>query len=135
MRFTRFIPLVLAAGLLAGCAATPPADQSSAPSASVSAPAASDEITSSSQITNLDEALTFAATITPDTQSAKYEVVNTAAKLHALAADALTPEAFAAVDAQLVAIGRDATASTTEDELAAQITLLQDAVTTISAGL
>lgn len=128
MRFTRFIPLILAAGLLAGCSATPAATESNAPSAS--ATTASDEITSSSRVTTFDEALAFAVTITPDTQSAKYEVVNTAGKLRTLGAQEITPE----VDAALVQIGADATATTTKDELAEQITQLQDVVATINAA-
>ena len=128
MRFTRFIPLILAAGLLAGCTATPAVTESSAPSASSTT--AGDEITSSSRVTTFDEALAFAATITPETQSAKYEVVNTAGKLRTLGADELTPE----IDAQLAEIAAAATATTTKDELAEQITALQDVVATINAA-
>jgi len=132
MKFTRFIPLVLAATLLAGCAATPPAAESPAPSASASVDTG---ITSSSKVKTLDEALAFAATITPDMSSAKYEVVNTASKLRVLAADVLSPETLAEVDAQLGAIVTDATGSMTRDELDAQIVNLQATVATIEAAL
>ena len=132
MKFTRFIPLVLAATLLAGCAATPPATESASPSASASVDAG---ITSSSKVKTLDEALAFAATITPDMSSAKYEVVNTASKLRVLAADVLSPETLAEVDAQLGAIVTDATGSMTRDELDAQIVNLQATVATIEAAL
>lgn len=134
MKFTRFVPLVLAATLLAGCAATPPATESATPSASASA-SADAGITSSSKVQTLDEALAFAVTITPDMSSAKYEVVNTASKLRVLAADVLSPETFAEVDAQLGAIVTDATGSTTRDELDAQIVNLQTTVATIEAAL
>ena len=132
MMFIRFIPLVLAATLLAGCAATPPATESATPSASASVDAG---ITSSSKVKTLDEALAFAATITPDMSSAKYEVVNTASKLRVLAADVLSPETLAEVDAQLGAIVTDATGSTTRDELDAQIVNLQATVATMKAAL
>lgn len=131
MKFTRFIPIVLAATLLAGCAATPPAAETPTPSASATVDAG---ITSSSKVKTLDEALAFAATITVDMSSAKYEVVNTASKLRVLSAEVLSPEALAEVDAQLGAIATDATASMTRDELEAQVVNLQAVVATIEAA-
>ena len=135
MKFTRFAPIVLAATLLVGCAATPPATESASPSSAPSSATADAGITSSSKVKTLDEALEFAATIGPDTSSAKYEVVNTASKLRVLAADVLSPETLAEVDAQLGAIVTDATGSTTRDELDAQIVNLQATVATMKAAL
>lgn len=136
MKFTRFAPIVLAATLLVGCAATPPATESASPSASNAPSSTVDEgITSSSKVKTLDEALEFAGKITPDMSSAKYEVVNTASKLLTLAPEGVSPEVFAEVAPQLEAVVADATGSTTRDELVTQIAALQDAVATIEASL
>ena len=136
MKFTRFAPIVLAATLLVGCAATPPATESASPSASNAPSSTVDEgITSSSKVKTLDEALEFAGKITPDMSSAKYEVVNTGSKLLTLAPEGVSPEVFAEVAPQLEAVVADATGSTTRDELVTQIAALQEAVATIEASL
>lgn len=135
MKFTRFAPIVLAATLLVGCAATPQATESASPAASA-APSSSAEqgITSSSKVKTLDEALEFSGTLTPEMSSAKYEVVNTASKLMTLSPDAVSPEVSAEVNAQLETVVAEATASTTTEELAIQISALQQAAATIEAA-
>ena len=134
MKFTRFAPIVLAATLLVGCAATPPATESASPSSAPSSATADAGITSSSKVKTLDEALEFAATITPDMSSAKYEVVNTSSKLIVLSADAVSPEVYAEIVPALETIVADAKASTTRDELVTQIEALEAVVATIEAA-
>ena len=134
MKFTRFAPIVLAATLLVGCAATPPATERASPSSAPSSATADAGITSSSKVKTLDEALEFAATIGPDMSSAKYEVVNTSSKLIVLSADAVSPEVYAEIVPALETIVADAKASTTRDELVTQIEALEAVVATIEAA-
>lgn len=134
MKFTRFAPIVLAATLLVGCAATPPAAESESPSLAATSAPVTTGITSSSKVHTLDEALTFAATLSPDMSSAKYEVVNTASKLIEYSADEISPEAYAEVVPELETIVTDATGSTTRDELVTQIEALEAVVATIESA-
>ena len=134
MKFTKFAPIVLAAALLVGCAATPQAGESVEPSTPASSSADAGAITSSSRVTSLDEALTFAATITADMSSAKYEVVNTSSKLLEFAPGEVSDAVFAEVQPELETIVADAKASVTRDELVAQIEALQGVVAQIETA-
>ncbi|MCB1298508.1 MAG: hypothetical protein KDB08_05965 [Microthrixaceae bacterium] len=134
MKFTKFVPVVLAATLLVGCAATPQADASVEPSSSASSSADTGAITSSSRVTSLDDALAFAATITPDMSSAKYEIVNTSSKLLEFAPGEVSDELFAKVQPELEAIVADAKASVTRDELVTQIEALEGVVAQIETA-
>ena len=134
MKFTKFAPIVLAAALLVGCAATPQAGESAAPSAPASSSADAGDTTSSSRVTSLDEALAFAATITADMSSAKYEVVNTASKLLEFAPGEVDDAVLAEVQPELETIVADAKASVTRDELVTQIEALQGVVAQIETA-